>query len=322
MRSHDTNVEQIGPAHDKVTEREGALEDLSARVLADGRPSMLDAHSVVHLQQMAGNASVSRLIADDEGPDKVRSVIGSGGGEQLDATTAQSMRQRFGQDFSDVRIHRDAAASDSAKAVNAHAYTVGSHIVFQEGRYDPASESGQRTLAHELTHVVQQRSGAVDGTPVGRGVRISDPNDRYERAAAQNADRVLAASSAEPSGPTAAAPVQRQAGEEEEEQASGFIAHRQAAAEEEEEAAGYLAQRQAAEEEEEQASGFIAQRQAAEEEEEASGFVGQRQAAEEEEEAAGYLAQRQAAEEEEEKASGSIAQREISEREGSLATRE
>lgn len=66
---------------------------------------------------------------------------------------------RFGHDFSQVRVHTDAGSSASASAVQARAYTVGEHIVFGQGQYDPASKAGQLLLAHELTHVLQQRPG-------------------------------------------------------------------------------------------------------------------------------------------------------------------
>jgi hypothetical protein len=191
------------------------------------------------------------------------------------------MTQRLGHDFGDVRVHTDAAASESARAVNAHAYTVGSDIVFQSDRYQPDTDTGRRMIAHELTHVVQQRSGPVDGTPVGGGVRVSHPSDTFERAAEHSADRVMAGGPTAPPAPAAPAVqrsaaepareepiVQRAAPEEEEEQAGGVMAQRQAE-EEEEQAGGVMAQRQAApEEEEEQAGGVMAQRQAAPEEDE------------------------------------------------------
>ena len=63
---------------------------------------------------------------------------------------------RFGHDFSNVRVHHDTRAQESARAVSAHAYTVGSHVVFDAGRYAPATREGERLLAHELSHVVQQ----------------------------------------------------------------------------------------------------------------------------------------------------------------------
>src|SRR6266511_2708259 len=96
----------------------------------------------------------------------------------------------------------------SARSVNAQAFTVGSNVVFQHDMYDPASPAGRHMLAHELTHVVQQRSGPVDGTDAGGGVKVSDPSDRYERAAVANADRLMSGPApAEPAGASAA--VQR-----------------------------------------------------------------------------------------------------------------
>jgi Zn-dependent peptidase ImmA (M78 family) len=118
-------------------------------------------------------------------------VISSGGGRPLDHGVRADMEARLGHDFGDVRVHDDSRAAESAKAVNAHAYTVGSDIVFQRDRYDPTSEAGRLTLAHELTHVVQQRSGPVDGTEAPGGIRLSDPADRFEREATANAERAM-----------------------------------------------------------------------------------------------------------------------------------
>ena len=69
------------------------------------------------------------------------------------------MESRLGHDFRDVRVHSDSAADASARSVNANAYTVGSHVVFQRSAFDPGSHAGRTTLAHELTHVVQQTQG-------------------------------------------------------------------------------------------------------------------------------------------------------------------
>ena len=71
---------------------------------------------------------------------------------------ALSWSPRFGRDFGGVRVHTDSEAAESARAVDAHAYTVGQHIVFDSGKYDPHSGSGQHLLAHELAHTVQQRN--------------------------------------------------------------------------------------------------------------------------------------------------------------------
>jgi len=75
------------------------------------------------------------------------------------------MESRFGRDFSSVRVHTEQRAAQSAATVAAHAYTVGSHVVFGSGRYAPASRDGRRLLAHELAHVVQQASGAGSHGP-------------------------------------------------------------------------------------------------------------------------------------------------------------
>jgi len=78
------------------------------------------------------------------------------GGAPLSANTRKFFEPRFRQDFSGVRVHTDAVAGDTARSVNALAYTVGQNIVFASGQYEPWTFSGQRLLAHELTHVIQQ----------------------------------------------------------------------------------------------------------------------------------------------------------------------
>lgn len=108
-------------------------------------------------------------------------------GRPLDGATRRDMEARLGADFSDVRIHTDAAAKASAAEVGARAYTSGNHVVIGEGG------RGRHTLAHELTHVIQQRRGPVAGTDNGNGLRVSDPSDRFEREAEANARRVMSA---------------------------------------------------------------------------------------------------------------------------------
>jgi len=84
-------------------------------------------------------------------------------GVPLDAATETSMSAHFDHEFSEVRVHADARAAESAEAVGARAYTVGPHVVFGAGQYRPGTADGRGLLAHELTHVVQQRD--VLGTP-------------------------------------------------------------------------------------------------------------------------------------------------------------
>jgi hypothetical protein len=90
----------------------------------------------------------------------------------MDAALRQEMGQRFRYDFSHVRVHFGTDAEQSAREVNADAYTIGHHLVFGRGRFAPATQSGRRLLAHELTHVVQQsdRGGAAFDRQDIRGV--------------------------------------------------------------------------------------------------------------------------------------------------------
>ena len=92
-------------------------------------------------------------------------------GRPLDQGPRQAMERQFGRDLGQVRIHTDVRAAESARSVNAKAYTVGSHIVFGTERYSPGSSEGLRLIAHELTHVVQQ------GTGSSRPILQRDPDD-------------------------------------------------------------------------------------------------------------------------------------------------
>ncbi|MFI8252188.1 DUF4157 domain-containing protein [Streptomyces filamentosus] len=190
---------------------------------AAGRTDVVGASGLGALQRAVGNGAVgamvqrSRNAADEDaeggagggtaggagGRSPVHDVLASGGGQPLDTAIRGDMEARMGADFSDVRIHTDAAADASAKGIGAHAYTVGNDVVFQRDAYDPASPQGRTTLAHELTHVIQQRSGPVEGTEAPGGIRVSDPSDRFEREAVSNAERVMA----EPQAAAAPEPV-------------------------------------------------------------------------------------------------------------------
>ncbi|MGF6806727.1 hypothetical protein OKW30_001853 [Paraburkholderia sp. Clong3] len=123
---------------------------------------------------------------DHDAPERVRSVVESPG-TPLDSATRETMEPRFGYDFSQVRVHADDHAAESARAVGAHAYTAGSHVVFAGGQPSPGSAAGDRLMAHELTHVVQQSQGPVAGTAVADGLSVSDPADAFEQDARRQA---------------------------------------------------------------------------------------------------------------------------------------
>lgn len=121
-------------------------------------------------------------------PRIVHAVLGSPG-QPLDSQTRAFMDPRFGHDFSQVRVHTDLQAAESAHAVNALAYTVGHDIVFGSGKYVPHAIEGVKLLAHELTHVVQQdgiSSGSQGHLTVGK------PDDAPERESKTVSESVVA----------------------------------------------------------------------------------------------------------------------------------
>ena len=120
------------------------------------------------LQRTAGNSAINRLLqqgsdgvsSDQDGePSGVARVLEPGGGQPLDPALRDFMEYRFGHDFSQVRVHTNPQAEESAEAVNALAYTVGQHVVFGPKQFAPATAPGRQLLAHELAHVVQQTRG-------------------------------------------------------------------------------------------------------------------------------------------------------------------
>ncbi len=131
-------------------------------------------------------------------PGIVHNVLRSPG-RQLDGHLRQDMETRFKHDFSRVRVHADGEAAESARAVGAAAYAVGSHIVFDQGRFAPQTDEGQRLIRHELAHVVQQGSGPH----IPSRLEIGPADDALER----EADR--AAESQSPVAGVTAAKIQR-----------------------------------------------------------------------------------------------------------------
>ncbi len=134
------------------------------------------------LQRAADGAAAPSAV-----PASVSRTLGSPG-HALDSATRTAMEPRFGRDFGDVRLHTDAGAAESARAVNARAYTVGQDIAFADGQYQPSTPDGAALLAHELAHTVQQsgfRRAVRDGSPI-----VAAENDGLEREAASAAAAV------------------------------------------------------------------------------------------------------------------------------------
>ena len=141
-------------------------------------------------------------------PAAVHEVLRSPG-QPLDPATQAFFESRFGSDLGGVRIHTDSRAADSARAVQALGYTVGQHIAFARGQYQPEAESGQRLLAHELAHTLQQRGAPLDSGPLPVSDATGPDEQAADRMAAHAITRAMGGSAASAASRPSA--VQRQA---------------------------------------------------------------------------------------------------------------
>jgi hypothetical protein len=125
------------------------------------------------MRSPAGNTAVagSHSRAPGSAAAHTSGVLPADGGRGLDATTRQAMEPRFGTGFGSVRVHDGSSAAAFAERFSARAYTVGEHVVFGAGEYQPHGDAGRRLIAHELAHVVQQRGGSHGA----RVQRTADP---------------------------------------------------------------------------------------------------------------------------------------------------
>lgn len=138
-------VNQPGDAYEQKADHEQVLAKPAHSGISSAPP---------RIQRYSGPATGQMSIA----PTSVDRVLASPG-RPLEPAVRQDMEQRFGHDFSRVRVHTDTAASASARAISANAYTSGHNIAFAADRFAPNTQEGRHLLAHELTHVVQQTGG-------------------------------------------------------------------------------------------------------------------------------------------------------------------
>ncbi len=153
---HQTDAEQYIQRQEQEEEEEEEPLQLSQEI---------DTGQYLQKQEQEEEELVQTKAPDtspDTGPDLQNQLAQSrGSGSSLSEHTSAFMESRFGTDFSDVKVHHDNQASEMSKALNAQAFTSGKDIYFGAGRYSPGTTSGDKLLAHELTHVVQQRSSSV-----------------------------------------------------------------------------------------------------------------------------------------------------------------
>jgi hypothetical protein len=142
---------RIGDPHDRHEQEADRVAEHVMRMPDADVPLLPAAGGIQRASAAPGGPGVSA-------PSIVHEALSSPG-QALDSTTRAFFEPRFGRDFSEVRVHTDGTAIASARAVHAHAYTLGNQVVFNAGQYRPDTERGQALLAHELIHVMQQGSG-------------------------------------------------------------------------------------------------------------------------------------------------------------------
>jgi Domain of unknown function (DUF4157) len=143
------------------------------------------------IQRSATNSSPVNAV-----PPIVHEVLNSPG-RPLEMGTREFMESRFGEDFSGVRVHMDSRAAESARAVNALAYTVGYDVVFGAGQYQPQRLMGKHLIAHELAHVIQQKN--VHSLDHSTLILQNSGDDTAEYCAQNVADNLLRGESISPS---------------------------------------------------------------------------------------------------------------------------
>ncbi|GHO90356.1 hypothetical protein KSF_004040 [Reticulibacter mediterranei] len=145
------------------------------------------AHEQEHVQtKRIQTTNTEQTIA----PPIVHQVLNSQG-QPLDPETRAFMEPRFGHNFSQVQVHTGAAAEQSAREVHARAYTVGNNVVFGAGQFAPETSEGQRLLAHELTHVVQQSEAHRGSGPTLSNIVQRQPTQYYEKSESDVAESII-----------------------------------------------------------------------------------------------------------------------------------
>lgn len=143
-------------------------------------------HGDTRLQQTAAGPPQSALPTPSAQtvPPVVADVLASSG-RPLDSSVRSQMEDPFSHDFGDVRVHTDSRAARSARAVTTRAYTLGRNVVFGAGQYRPGSGEGERILAHELAHVVQQQAEPGSVQQATSLAAAADPLEQEAHAAAE-----------------------------------------------------------------------------------------------------------------------------------------
>jgi len=153
---------------------------------------------VESLAAQVGNQAFGQVVGRMQGdgileggavhPSVERAISSSrGSGASLDRGVQEKFAPQLGDSLGDVKIHADSTADALARSVSARAFATGSDVYFAQGEYKPGTADGDKLLAHELTHVVQQR-----GAPTSGPMTVSQPGDAMETQADSVADELSA----------------------------------------------------------------------------------------------------------------------------------
>lgn len=193
---NDISHEDKAKVRVRQSEDQQPAEKQQPPLTRDRIQGKLDPPTVKQMQRAMGNAAVQRVLAQRSaaGPAEVDEQIAGqisasrGSGAALNEGISARAGQALGQDFSSVNVHTDSGADNLSRSLSAKAFTTGSDIYFREGAYQPGSSEGQRLIAHELTHVVQQGGSSP---AVQAKMTVNDPNDQYEAEADRVADTIM-----------------------------------------------------------------------------------------------------------------------------------
>jgi len=192
-----TRVQTQSEINTPGDEYEQEADAVANRVMRIPEPSaepvetLEEQQTMPSLQRTPAEASPDRVSAENTPAIQTKRLPSNGhqqgsnsgrsmsGGEPLPTSVRSYFEPRFGHDFTSVRIHTGGIAADTAKQVQAKAFTFGHHIVFGEGHYRPETDAGRHLLAHELTHVIQQRGGNspnLQRQPESSSPSLTEPN--------------------------------------------------------------------------------------------------------------------------------------------------
>ena len=175
MQSHERERDEERERSGEIAAPEPPAEVRVAQALGNTGMGVL-------LRQGAG------ILADGTAHPDVVEAIGRrrGGGQELDRNVSERMSPSLGEPIQGVRVHTDPEANVLASSVQATAFTVGNDIFFGEGAYKPGSSDGDRLIAHEVSHTIQQQ-----GAPTGGPLRVSMPGEALEQEADAVADHLV-----------------------------------------------------------------------------------------------------------------------------------